>query len=429
MSRIGKRAVLRVIITIFLALVPGAWAAGGYKTLYAFKDGQDGAYPQAGLILDADGNLYGTALQGGVYGYGTVFKLSAGPGGGWKETVLHSFNSNGHDGVSSVAGLIFDKEGNLYGTTYYGGNGPCTSGQFPGCGTVFKLAPLGGGKWQETVIYNFMAGSDGAFPASSLTLDAAGNLYGTTASGGLGPCTFGGYVGCGTVFDLVPSTGGWTETVLHSFGGGTDGQFLDGGVVMDSTGNVYGTTEQGGNSSCYHNYGCGTIFKLALSNGVWTKTTLYTFSGSPDGGWPVGNLVFDGAGSLYGVTLEGGGQGVGTAFELMSVSGNWTETVLHRFCSRMNCDDGALPFAGLIFDQAGNLYGTTGFGGRGGYGVVFKLTADLGGGWDETVLHYFIDRPGADPIGGVIFDPAGNLYGTTEGVPGTTSGSVFEIAP
>jgi uncharacterized repeat protein (TIGR03803 family) len=421
LERLG--AALLAAATLTLLLVPSTWAASKYKTLYRFKGGKTG--PFAGLIIDKTGNLYGTTLQGGTYGYGTVFQLTTHPGGGWTERVLHSFNNDGHDGVSSYAGLISDKEGNLYGTTYYGGNGACSSGQFPGCGTVFKLTPRVSGKWQETVIYNFTAGSDGAFPAAALTFDADGNLFGTTASGGLGSCNLGGYVGCGTVFELTPSNGGWTETVLHSFGGGTDGQFLEGGVVEDKAGNFYGTTEEGGGSGC----SCGTIFKLALSNGVWAKTLLYTFTGGADGGYPIGNPIFDSAGNLYGVTLQGASHGIGTVFELMQSSGGWTETVLHTFCSRTNCDDGSLPFAGPIFGQAGNLYGTTRSGGSGGFGVVFKLAPTSNGEWNEIVLHNFLNHPGAEPYAGLIFDAAGNLYGTTAGDAVTTFGSVFEITP
>jgi len=344
-------------------------------------------------------------------------------------SVLHSFNNNGQDGYATYAGLVFDALGNLYGTSYYGGAGRCAGGLFPGCGVVFELSPNSKGGWDYKLIHTFIAGTDGAFPAAAMIVDSQGSLYGTTSSGGTGSgCDVGGYIGCGTVFKLTPSNGGWTETVLHSFGGGTDGEHPYGGVIQDAAGNVYGTTEFGGSDSGCDNSGCGTVFELTLSGGVWTKTLLYTFSGSGDGGAPDGSLVLDGVGNLYGVTLLGG-LGQGTVYELSPSSGGWSETVLHTFCSLGKCFDGGLPFAGMTFDQAGNLYGTAEVGGAADAGVVFELTPSSNGGWQETVLHSFHDHPGALPFSNLVFDAAGNLYGTTQGDGTTTFGSVFEIIP
>jgi len=381
------------IITAMAPLFPAdAWAQNTYKILHTFKGApNDGSFPQSGVTFDGVGNLYGTNPMGGAHGYGTVFRLRPSTGGFWTETVLHSFNNNGHDGLNSYAGLAFDSKGNLFGTTYYGGLTTCGSGVPSGCGTVFELSPNARGGWIYRVIYSFKAGIDGAWPSSTLILDSKGSLYGTTASGGTGSCTVGDYIGCGTVFKLTPSSRGWTETILHSFIGGADGQFLYGGLVRDAAGNLYGTTANGGSSGCFENLGCGTVFRLSLSGGVWTKTTLHVFAGN-DGAAPVGNLVFDNLGNLYGATAEGGANGSGNVFELTPSSGFWNETVLHSFCSF--CVDGSSPYAGVIFDGAGNLYGTTRNGGVNNEdGIVFKLTPNTKGGWQENVLHRFYNHP------------------------------------
>lgn len=428
---------LRILVTALLAattgclFLPEAGAQAAYKILHTFKGGtKDGSFPQSGVILDSAGNLYGTTPYGGAYGYGMVYKLTPRTTGAWSETVLHSFNNNGHDGLSSYSGLVFDPQGNLYGTAYYGGNGPCTTGQFPGCGTVFELSPKAQGGWGYKIIHTFEAGADGAWPSAALIVGPDGSLYGTTSSGGLGGCSIGGYVGCGTVFELTPSNGGWTETVLHSFDGGADGEFLGGGLTQDAEGNLYGSTLNGGSSGCTGNIGCGTVFELALSGGSWNKTRLYTFTGGADGEMPVGSLILDGAGNLYGATVEGGRDGTGTVFELTNSSGVWTETVLHSFCAYPNCNGGEGPFTGVVFDGAGNLYGTARNGAIGNVdGVVYKLTPNAKSGWKETVLRKFYNNPSGQPYSGVTFDGAGNLYGTTGGDNIATFGTVYELTP
>jgi uncharacterized repeat protein (TIGR03803 family) len=372
MSRNRKRlstlgAVMLVVTIIIPVLAQGAGAASKYKTLYKFPGGKDGKFPQASLIFDPDGNLYGTTAGGGATGGGTAFKLTPHSNGSWTESVLYSFCSrtNCVDGEAPLASLIFDPDGNLYGTTQVGGARGVG-------GTVFKLAPNADGSWRESVLHSFCSRtncSDGDNPEANLIFDPDGNLYGTTQVGGAHG------VG-GTVFKLAPNAdGSWRESVLHSFCSRphcSDGEFPEASLIFDPDGNLYGTTFGGGGL-----FGGGTVFKLA-----------------PNG----------------------------------------RESVLHSFCFRTNCVDGAQP-AGLVFDFAGNLYGTTESGGDqgcfsgDGCGIVFKLTPNSEGGWNERVLHTFADHPGANPFAPLISDVAGNLYGTTEGDGTTTHGSVFEITP
>jgi uncharacterized repeat protein (TIGR03803 family) len=330
--------------------------SGSLNVLHSFT-GSDGAYPYAGLLADAAGNLYGTTWDGGDNGRGTVFQLD--PSGAL--TVLHSF-TGGSDGQRPVTGLLADAAGNLYGTAHSGGDG--------GFGTVFQLDPSG----SLTVLYSFTGDSDGQYPDSGLIADAAGNLYGTTRGelGAMGSCP----LGCGTVFQLTPSG---TLNVLHSFTG-NDGSHPVAGLLADAAGNLYGTTSAGGvGTSCTFIGGCGTVFQLTPSGAL---NVLYNFTGGSDGGNPDAALIADAAGNLYGTTQNGGASascnrpyGCGTVFQL-DTSG--TLTALHIFTG----SDGAYPPAGLLADTAGNLYGTTYGGGTGtgcigggACGTVFELTA------------------------------------------------------
>jgi uncharacterized repeat protein (TIGR03803 family) len=424
---LGAASAALLIVIAILTLAPGAWAQSHYKSLYTFTGGNDGSQPYAGVILDRAGNLYGTTMFGGSgscgLGCGTVFKLTPNVNGRWTETVLHSFV--GTDGGFPHAGLIFDPAGNLYGTTYLYGNS--VGG---GLGNVFKLAPQADGSWTESVLHVFNGGSDGMFPYASLIFDQAGNLYGTTIYGGSGLCD----QGCGTVFKLMPSAdGSWAESVLYNFvGGAQDGYYPEAGLTFDGAGNLYGTTTFGGP------YGWGTVFKLTPNtDGSWTESVLYffTFGG---GGVSYAGLIFDATGNLYGTTENGGdttclNAGCGAIFKLAQNSkGVWNEMTLHQFTGGK---DGGQSSGGLLLDQAGNLYGTTSEGGNVNYcggtgcGVVFKLAPNSKGRWNEMVLQPFVDRPGAHPNSGLIFDAAGNLYGTTGGDGATTFGSVFEITP
>ena len=336
------------------------------------------------------------------------------------EKVLHSFGS-GTDGINPSANLIFDAAGNLYGTTTYGGIHTCTDydGK-PGCGTVFELSPREDGGWTETVLHSFGRGTDGTLPSAGLVSDSAGNLYGTTSAGGIHDnCPYFYYDTCGTVFELSPrEDGGWAETVLHSFGNGSDGQTPTGSLIFDAAGNLYGTTNYGGI------HGAGTVFELSpRQNGGWTETVLHSFGdGEKDGTYPTAGLIFDAVGNLYGTTWDGGIRGYGAVFELSPREGGWTETVLYSFGQKYIVSDGQWPETGLVIDAAGNLYGTTINGGihligcnPSACGTVFKLSPNEDGGWTETLLHSFGGgTDGKFPGVNLIFDAAGNLYGTTD---------------
>jgi uncharacterized repeat protein (TIGR03803 family) len=355
------------VFTTALVLLVATLSASTYKVLYKFSGGADGASPN-GLVFDKLGNLYGTTRAGGVTGNGTVFKLEPHPNGTWTQTVLHSFR--GPDGASPFAGLIFDGAGNLYGTTAQGG--PACIYATGGCGVVFKLKPNSDGTWTESVLYRFKGGnSDGATPLAGLVFDGAGNLYSTTSYGGPG--------GAGDVFQLKRNSNGtWTEKILYMFtGNGPDGYIPVSGLVFDAAGNLYGTTSQGGNMNCPALYGCGVAFRL-----------------TPDS------------------------------------DGSWTESLLHIFCSTADCADGSFPEAALVFDKAGNLYSTAAAAGGppATNGTVFRLKLQSDGSWTEKVLHSF-DREAAFPVAGLVFDAAGNLYGTASNGGPADGGAVFKLSP
>ena len=416
-------AVATAIVVVSLMSVPRAGAATQFKTLHRFTGGADGGNPHAGLIVDQAGNLYGTTWAGGNLsfcggsGCGVVFELTPTRHGGWKETVLHRFKGGDTDGANPPEGrLVLDAAGNLYGVTHNGGR--------YGYGVIFKLKPSTEGSWTERVLHNFSGGSDGAYPYGSLILDTDDNLYGTTTFGSNKYCG----MGCGVVFELTRNPEGrWKEKVLHAFAW-SDGAYPVTPLVFDPQGNLYGTAWMGGSSGQY-----GLIFRLAPNpDGSWTETVLHNFTGGDDGGNSRGGLLLDGGGNLYGTTADWGASCCGVAFELTPSGGSWTEQVVHHF---QGGEGGDNPWAALVFDQAGNLYGTTrsggnlsGCGGQ-GCGVVFKLTPDGNGGWKKSSLHTFADDPGASPWTGLIIDGLGNLYGTTYGDGSTTFGTVYEITP
>jgi len=412
-GRVASSTVLAVaFVVLSVTLTSLSTEAQTFKVLYAFKGNPDGAVPFAGtLIRDAAGNLYGTTINGGdsgngtcTAGCGTVFKLD--PSG--HETVLYRFGEAPPDGDFPVSGVIRDSAGNLYGTTYWGGTADY-------CGTVFQVTP--GGK--ETVLYSFVGGeSDGCSPQSNVLRDDSGNLYGTTENG----ITNNG----GTVFKV---TAGGQETLLHYFNG-PDGSAPLAGLIQDAAGNLYGTTFGGGNAGCIGN-GCGTVFKL---DSAGKETVLYRFTGEEDGSWPYyGELIQDSAGNVYGTGFGGGVRdskcgtlGCGVVFRL-SKSGKLT--VLHRFTGG---GGGVGPYAGVVRDADGSLYGTVYNGGDlncwppNGCGLVFKL--DMQGKF--TVLHRFTGgNDGALPLQGVILDEAGNIYGTTAYGGAYGNGIVFKITP
>lgn len=367
-----------------------------FTTLYNFDRGKGGENPAAGLILDGQGNLYGTASAGGVGGQGTIFSLT--PDG--VETALFHFGPKGI-GADPQAGLIRDRNGNLFGTTFRG---------FHNKGTVFELTSQGTFK----ALYTFSGKGDGGNPWASLTHDGHGNLYGTTFYGG----NLNRHIcqshppRCGVVFELTPDG---TETVLYTFTGGTDGAFPNSGLIRNAAGNLYGTTLEGG---AYNN---GTVFELTKAG---TLNVLHSFTGGADGGAPSGDLIRDQQGNLYGATYAGGAAchirlGCGVLFEL-TPSGS--ETVLYTFTGGT---DGAEPNGGLIRDAQGNFYGTARFGGINDAGTVFEL--DSSG--ILTVLHIFDGTDGVTPNKSLTVDPLGNLYGTTSGGGAYSLGTVFKLTP
>jgi uncharacterized repeat protein (TIGR03803 family) len=394
--------------------------------------GPDGAYPAASLIFDAAGNLYGTTSEGGIYGQGTVFKLTPVSGGKWIESVIHQFAGYPSDGTDPVASLIFDNAGNLYGTTANGGNNDGCGDQYQAiaCGTVFELSPSSGGTWTEAVLYNFQGASDGCTPLANVVIDAAGNLYGSTPY-----C--GGEEDQGTIFELSRGSGGsWTQSVIYDFNN-TDA-FNPSGVIFDEAGNLYGT------AGSYYGKGTASIaFELTPGEDVWTETTLYVFTGGADGGNPSGNLTFDSAGNLYGTAQSGGissacnNQGCGTVFELSAGSGGWTEKVLYSFTGQ---SDGSDPKGGVLRVSADTLYTTASWGatagcsgnGTSGCGAVLKLTASAGGDWKAAPIYDFPSpQDGSTPYSNLVSDASGNLFGTTEsgGTAPCECGTVFELSP
>jgi len=352
-------------------------ARGQESILHTFTAPPDGATSYVGLLRDSSGVFYGETLNGGSNGAGIIFKLTPPPTAcaavlcPWHETILHQFSGGSGDGANPYGDLIEDSSGNIYGTTMGGGSA--------GSGTVFKLDSAG----NESILYSFGPPPDGANPYGALLRDQAGNLYGTTSSGGTS--------NAGTVFELSPSGSGWTEQpLLYEFTGGSNGGAPFAGLIADEQGNLYGTTYFGGDLHC----GCGVVFELSPSpNGTWSEMVLYTFTGVPDGGNPEAALIRDTSGNLYSTTSQGGiatgcpfgSVGSGTVFELSPNGSGWTESILYRFTGGA---DGSNPFNPVTMDVHGNLYGAafnggdlnsnnpacTFFGTQVGCGTVFKLT-------------------------------------------------------
>lgn len=427
-----------------------ALAAGQqYASLYKFQGGADGWNPIASLIGDPAGNLYGTTMYGGSdnsfcfpNGCGTVFQLQppASPGGVWTKTVLYNFTGNPDGSYPSSGHLIFDKAGNLYGTTLFGG-----SAGF-GYGTIFQLAAPAeqAGSWTETILYNFTGGDDGGVPANGLVADAAGNLYGTTNDGG----QYGFQKGVGTAFQLAPPSvkgGSWTETTLVSFEVIKDGDEPN-QLTLGADGILYGS-RSADNILCTPSNPryCGSAFELKRQGSTPRMKILHQFTGAGDGSSPSSVLILDKKGNLYGTTVGFGGNTTtgGAVFELTPPSngtGPWTETLLYNFTGGA---DGGAPLGDLIFDPAGHLYDTTFYGGNLscnlglGCGVVFELAppSQQSLPWTETVLHVFDNgSDGQNPTAGLNHGKGAVLFGTTAGGGGSSScnggcGTVFAIIP
>jgi uncharacterized repeat protein (TIGR03803 family) len=400
--------------TVF-ELSPSSSGKWTFKLLHTFGRYADGRDSVASLVFDAAGNLYGTTSQGGTHDVGAVFKMSPTASGSWTESVIYSFDYQAGDGIVPQSGLVIDSKGNLYGTNIAGPRG--------GGGTVFELSPSGN-SWTESILHIFgKVSSDGTAPLGGLTMDASGNLYGTAEANGAR--------NAGVVFELVASTG-WSENILYSFTAGSDGGFPVSGVTFDAAGNLYGTTYARGSGVCFNSGGCGAVYELSPVSGGWQETTLHTFAGGPDGGNPAGAILIDSSGNLYGTTGESnlgfpGTPAGGTAFKLMLSGGSWVESVYNFFGT-----DGDNARGVLIQDNAGNLYGTTVIGGAYGLGSVYELSPTTSGSWTNKILYSF--QPGTDgenPYGKLVFDGGGNLYGTTE-IGGTAAcfcGTVFELSP
>jgi uncharacterized repeat protein (TIGR03803 family) len=397
-----------LLVFVLLALASDTvFAAGkdqGAVTVIHMFTGADGAFPDASLTADAEGNLYGTTQIGGSYGFGVVFRLSLRSDGKWRYSILYEF-TGGDDGGYPLGSLTFDAAGNAYGTASSGGTG--------GEGVVFKLSrpALFGAQVDETVLYSFQGGSDGSLPFGNVIFDAAGNLYGTTSRGG-GVSHVGCLSGCGSIYELTPTTSGpWTETILHAF---TDA-FGEGaepraGVVFDGAGNLYGTTNSGGNNSVsacntFNSDGCGTVFELAqTAPGQWQLISFdFDFT---DGGRPQSAVTLDGKGNLFGTTTMGGPVDGGTVFSFRQKAGVWEKGHLYSFTQ-----SNSQPYGNVVVDAAGNLYGTTYQGGANVWGSVFELVPN-GHGWTESTLYSFPvsgKRTGAYPSDGVFIDGSGNL--------------------
>jgi uncharacterized repeat protein (TIGR03803 family) len=458
--------------TLYGTTLTGGAPSGGFGTvyrlvrvgssyredvLYSFKGSPDGAGPQGGLVADNSGALYGTTSGGGTRLNGTVFKLTP-TKNGFSESILYNFLGSG-DGKNPWATLIIDGNGALYGTALNGGAA--------GKGNVFKLSPSGN-SYSESVLYSFQGGNDGASPFDSLLADNAGALYGTTIGGG-------GSAQLGTVFKLSPHGGGYSESVLYRFKGGADGLAPIGSLIADAGGALYGTASQGGASNV------GIVFKLAPTGNRYRESVLFTFHGN-DGAGPAASLVADSSGALYSTTVGGGVDNLGTVFKLTPHGTGYDESVMHSFTGGT---DGVYPVAPLLLDAAGKLYGTTGGttnnppnngsafelrpngnayresvihdfhlvgdgatpqsaligdpstalygttsnGGTLDQGTVYRLTRS-GSGYREKILYRFLGSPdGANPLGGLIADSTGALYGTTSFGGSSNAGAVFKLTP
>jgi uncharacterized repeat protein (TIGR03803 family) len=406
-------------LAISLVLVFGSLAAhAGETVLYSFKGSPDGYAPVGGLISDQKGNLFGVTSQGGAHALGTVFELSPNGAGGWNETVLYSF-TGGADGQYPGAGLIWDGQGNLYGTTVGGGYG-CA----PKCGSVFELS-LGTSGWTINALHTFRNPKDGETVLGGVVMGATGSLYGTTAR--LGP------KGAGTVFRLDNSGDAWTLTTLFGFEIGVDGEDPEGLLVLGSDGAIYGTTAYGG--TLIGNQAYGVFYKLSQNTkGKWIEKVLYSFKGAGDGGNPPFGLVADEQGNLYGVSPDLPSQR-GCAFQFSPQSTNkWKKKNVYAF-PFPKYGDPDIPNGLVSFDQSGNAYGVTYGGGSAGVGTVYSLAEQQGTPWPETTLYMFArGSDGERPEGQLLRDGKGNLFGVTQegggtGCGGNGCGSVFEITP
>jgi uncharacterized repeat protein (TIGR03803 family) len=399
------------LLTIFAAVVSlacGAWAAPP-SIIYNFAGDSDGEYVDSDLVIDGAGNLYGTSVQGGRFGSGTIFRVTP-TANGSTHTVLYSF-TGGADGGEPYKGVTLDGAGNLYGTAVTGGGGSCEGG----CGVAYKLTNSGG-VWTQTVIHTFAGGDDGSGPGSGLTVGWHGTIYGVTPTGGAN--------GLGVVYKLQPMPDGtYKLTVLHAFTGGVDGEGGSAGRLLLHDGSLYGVTTAGGAN------GKGVAFKITPTQGVWQFTTIYAFKGQPDAGFPYSTLTMDSQGRLYGTTYYDGAHNLGSVYQLtLRHDGTWREQVLYSF---KGGTDGSGSIGNVVIDKAGAIYGTTSAGGAScNCGVIFKVAHLFDGGWKETVRYRFKGAPdGAFAYNGMVGDTAGNFYGTTVHGGTTDDGVIYKLTP
>lgn len=418
-SSLGRTACALAILCALTMIATQSAQGQTFTVLHSFT-GDDGANPSAGLTIDRAGNFYGTTFAGGNNGNdcnsgcGTVFKFSR-SGSGWVLNPLYRFRGYGEgDGERPAAGVIFGPDGSLYGTTNGGGIIP--AGDY---GTVFNLRPPATAcisvlcSWSETLLYSFTSFGDGNYPGTgNLAFDTAGNIYGTTPGGGGGLCND---FPCGTLYALSPQNGVWVETIIHNFGDDLDARNPNAGVILDRVGNLY---------SGAPGIPGGVVYEVTPQGQNSPDNILYSFSyGDVEGG-----LIFDHSGNLYGTTASGGTGDGGIVFELVRSGSNWNLTVLHNF-TYSGSDTEPGPWASLTMDAAGNLYGTTAEDGANNCGSVFKL-APSDGGWTYTSLHDFTcGSDGAYLYSSLVLDSAGNVYGTASAGGSQNKGVVFEITP
>jgi uncharacterized repeat protein (TIGR03803 family) len=381
-------------------------ASSSERVIYNFTGGNDGGDPATGLTIANAGNLYGTTVVGGASSCGTVFELRPLGSPSWQEKILYSFGCYA-DGKNPYGGVTFDSQGNIYGTTVSGGSGgSCGSS---GCGVVYKL-----GSKSETVLHSFAGGTDGFGPGGPVAFNSAGELFGTTPDGGK--------FGDGVVYELTPHGRTWSERVIHAFTGGKGGSTGSlGSLLIDASGNLYGVTELAGA------HDAGTVYRLSpATKNKWKFTTLYAFRGEPDAGSPYGGLIADSSGNLYGTTYYGGANGEGAVFELVAKKhGRYRERVLYSF---KGGNDGSSPTSTLLLQGNSTiLYGTTSAGGGScGCGTIFTLDAASG---KESVLYSFSGgSDGAYPYYGLTIAADGTMYGTTVAGGTSNQGTIYEFA-
>lgn len=386
-----------------------------YQVIHTFTGGGDGAYPTSGLTIDVSGNLYGTAFGGGTQNDGAIFSLDNNDGS-WLLTTMYSFKE-GNDGAGPIGALVIGPDGALYGSTSAGGGGPCLSESgYRGCGTVYSLRPPA--RAPATVLYNWNSTILHRFSQTDGS-DPQGPLTFDSSGNIYGTTVGGGDADWGVIYKLVPSGGGWTQNIVYQPQGNGDGASPMGGVVLDQSGNLYGIFSQNGPN----NY--GAVYELSPSGSGWRESTVhsFTFQGN-NGAGPQGGLIFDNSGNLYGTTVHDQNGG-GTVLELAKSGGSWSYDFVYGLSGGIDLG----PYDKLTMDADGNLYGTSYADGEYGYGNVFKLTRS-GGGWNYTSLHDFTGgTDGANPICQLVFDSSGNLYGTTTNGGSDHKGVVFEITP